>query len=250
MGIARMQTKRLKQAADALNTVGWFVPPYVGVGLIETVARAITSAQGQFTEDDLETILASIYSPDRLAAMVTSRYPQMPVIDLYQETISEAIAAHFSGFRHVAVGGLMPVVEGIGRELARQRGLKAKGAVKTVFGDLLEEAKSDVVNRRIGATQEILDMLDAFLHFLKEYFFKDSKLYSLLDKTNRHGILHGAYKDADYGRPINFYKTISAIDILTFVSMLKTTKMSGFAPSQTPESNALAERYRRLEQLP
>jgi hypothetical protein len=31
--------------------------------------------------------------------------------------------------------------------------------------------------------------------------------------------------------------------------MLKTTKMSGFAPSQTPESNALAERYRRLEQL-
>jgi len=93
-------------------------------------------------------------------------------------------------------------------------------------------------------------MLDAFLHFLKEYFFKDSQLYSLLDKTNRNGILHGAYKDVDYGRPINFYKTISAIDILTFVSMLKTTKMSGFAPSQTPESNALAERYRRLEQLP
>jgi hypothetical protein len=74
-------------------------------------------------------------------------------------------------------------------------------------------------------------------------------MYSLLDKTNRNGILHGAYKDADYGRPINFYKTISAIDILTFVSMLKTTKMSGFAPSQTPESNALAARYRRLQQI-
>jgi hypothetical protein len=146
----------------------------------------------------------------------------MPVIDLYQETISEAIAAHFSGFRHVAVGGLIPVVEGVGRELARQRGLKADGAIKAVFGDLLEEAKGDVKNRKIGATQEILDMLDAFLHFLREYFFKDSQLYSLLDKTNRHGILHGAYKDADYGRPINFYKTISAIDILTFVSMLKT----------------------------
>jgi len=36
---------------------------------------------------------------------------------------------------------------------------------------------------------------------------------------------------------------------LTFVSMLKTTKMSGFAPSQTPESNALAARYRRLQQI-
>lgn len=248
MGITRMQTKQLKQAADVLNTVGWFVPPYVGVGLIETVAHGIMSAQGQFTEDDLETILASIYSPDRLAAMVINRYHRMPVIELYQETISEAIAAHFSGFRHVAVGGLIPAVEGIGRELARQRGLKADGAIKAVFDDLLKEANSDVVNRRVGAIQEIVDMLDAFLHFLKEYFFKDSRLYWLLDKTNRHGILHGAYKDADYGRPINFYKTISAIDILTFVSMLKTTKMSGFAPSQTSESNALAEHYRRLQQ--
>jgi hypothetical protein len=167
-----MHTKQLKQAADVLNKVGWFVPPYVGVGLIETVARAITSAQKQYTEDDLEAILASIYGPDRLASMVTSRYPQMPVIDLYQETISEAIAAHFSGFRHVAVGGLIPVVEGVGRELARQRGLKADGAIKAVFGDLLEEAKGDVENRKIGATQEILDMLDAFLHFLREYFFQ------------------------------------------------------------------------------
>jgi hypothetical protein len=105
-----------------------------------------------------------------------------------------------------------------------------------------------VVQRRIGATQEIVDMLDAFLHFLREYFFRDSQLYPLLDKTNRHGILHGAYKDADYGRPMNFYKAISAVDILTFVSMLQTAKMSGFAPDLTAESRALEERYRQLEQ--
>jgi hypothetical protein len=155
--------------------------------------------------------------------------------------------AHFSGLRHVAVGGLIPVVEGIGRELARQRGLKSDGGIKTVFSDLFAQAKDDVVTRKIGATQEIVDVLDAFLHFLKEYFFKDSQLYPLLDKTNRHGILHGAYKDADYGRPINFYKAISAVDILTFVSMLQTTKMSGFVPNWTDASRALAERYRQLQ---
>jgi hypothetical protein len=49
------------------------------------------------------------------------------VVNLYQETIAEAILAHFSGLRHVAVGGLILVVEGIGRELARQRGLTADG---------------------------------------------------------------------------------------------------------------------------
>jgi hypothetical protein len=84
----------------------------------------------------------------------------------------------------VAVGGLIPVVEGIGREMARQRGMKSDGGIKTVFRDLFTQAKDDVVQRRIGATQEIVDMLDAFLHFLREYFFKDSQLYPLLDKTS------------------------------------------------------------------
>ncbi|MES2390915.1 MAG: hypothetical protein V4555_04695 [Acidobacteriota bacterium] len=243
-----MRTHSLQPAADVLKSVGWFVPPYVSVGLLETVAQNITQAQGQFTVDDLERVLAFIYTPDRLSSMVVSRYPQIPVVELYQETIAEAILAHFSGLRHVAVGGLIPVVEGIGREMARRRGLKSDGGIKTVFRDLFTQAKDDVVQRRIGATQEIVDMLDAFLHFLKEYFFKDSQLYPLLDKTNRHGILHGAYKDGDYGRPINFYKTISAVDILTFVSMLQTTKMSGFAPDLTAESRTLAERYRQLQQ--
>jgi hypothetical protein len=118
--------------------------------------------------------------------------------------------------------------------------------VKVVFRDLLMNAKDDALSRNIGATQEIVDMLDAFLHFLKEYFFQDSRLYPLLDKTNRPGVLHGAYRDADYGKPIN----ISAIDILTFVSMLKTQKMSGFAPSETVESKALAERYRLMQSAP
>ena len=243
-----MQRNPLKPVADVLKSVGWFVPPYVSVGLLETIAHTITQAQGNFTEDDLERVLGFIYTPDRLSSMAVSRYPQIPVVDLYQKTIAEAIWAHFSGLRHVAVGGLIPVVEGIGREMARQRGMKSDGGIKTVFRDLFTQAKDDVVQRRIGATQEIVDMLDAFLHFLREYFFKDSQLYPLLDKTNRHGILHGAYKDADYGRPMNFYKAISAVDILTFVSMLQTAKRSGFAPDLTSESRALAERYRQLEQ--
>jgi hypothetical protein len=244
-----MKKQSLQTVADALTGVGWFVPPYISVGLLETVSDRIVQAQGKFSEDDLERVLAFIYTPDRMSSMVVSRYPQYPVVSLYQETIAEAITAHFSGLRHVAVGGLMPVVEGIGRGLARQRGLKSDARVKTVFEELLTHARNDVVRRNIGATQEIADMLDAFLHFLKKYFFEDSRLYPLLDKTNRHGILHGAYKDADYGRPVNFYKAISAVDILTFVSMLQTAKMSGFAPDRTTESSALAERYLQLEEL-
>ena len=245
-----MRRNSLQPVADVLKSVGWFVPPYVSVGLLETIAHAITQAQGNFNEENLERVLGFIYTPDRLSSMALYRYPNVPVVDLYERTISEAIWAHYSGLRHVAVGGLIPVVEGIGREMARQRGIRSDGGIKMVFRDLFTQAQNDVVQRRIGATQEIVDMLDAFLHFLKEYFFKDSQLYPLFDKTNRHGIVHGAYKDADYGRPINFYKAISAVDILTFVSMLQAAKMSGFAPELTAESRELAERYRQLEQAP
>jgi hypothetical protein len=31
--------------------------------------------------------------------------------------------------------------------------------------------------------------------FCKSYFFEDAAVYPLLDKTNRHGILHGAYRE-------------------------------------------------------
>lgn len=156
---------------------------------------------GRFAEEDLERILARLYTPYRMASMVVSRYPIMPVIELYRETIAEAVYAHYAGLRHVSVGGLLPVIEGIGRELARHRRLNADGYRKSVFERLPSDAKEDVVQRRIGAIQEIVDMLDAFLTFLKHYFFEDSRLYPLLDGTNRHGILHGAHKDADYGRP-------------------------------------------------
>jgi hypothetical protein len=89
-----MQRNPLKPVADVLKSVGWFVPPYVSVGLLETIAHTITQAQGNFTEDDLERMLGFIYTPDRLSSMVVSRYPQIPVVDLYQKTIAEAIWAH------------------------------------------------------------------------------------------------------------------------------------------------------------
>ena len=60
-------------------------------------------------------------------------------------------------------------------------------------------------------------MLDSFVCFIKDYFFfSSSQGYPLADKTNRNGIAHGAYTDAEYGRPISFYKTIAAVDFLTF----------------------------------
>jgi hypothetical protein len=51
--------------------------------------------------------------------------------------------------------------------------------------------------------------------------------------------LHGDYTDADYGLPINFYKTIAAVDFLCFVCSL-TSPLPSLAPSPTDRSKALA----------
>jgi hypothetical protein len=244
--IYRFRPRDLSVIKGKLNSVGWFMPPYVTVGFLEMVAQCVEQAAGQFTQDDLEEVLAAVYGPRRLASMVLNRYPQVPVIALYAQTIAEAVMAHFIGLHHIAVGGLVPVIEGAGRRLADERGLAKDGGTKEVFRSLAGFAKKDVTERSIGATSEIVEMLDSFSRFIEDYFYTSSQTYPLVDGTNRHGIAHGAYTDAEYGRPLNFYKTIAAIDFLTFISSLKTATMSGFVPDDTPESSSLAERYVRM----
>ncbi len=238
---------RYDDIVRAMRSVGWFMPPYGNQGRLDIVSREINNANGQFEEFEIERVLGFFYTPDRLASMAINMYAQIPVVDLYKRTIAESIAAHFSGLHHVAVAGLMPVIEGAGRELARTKNLRHEGSVKAVFIELITNAKEDAWARKIGNTKEIDDMLTGALDFLTKYFFENSALYPLLDKTNRHGVLHGAYRDSDYGRPLNFYKTIGAVDILTFISMLQTNKMIGFVPEHTTDSKALAERYCELK---
>jgi hypothetical protein len=240
------RTGRYDDVVRAMASIGWFMPPYGNQGRLDVVSREINNANSRIDECEIERVLGFFYTPDRLASMALNMYAHMPVIDLYKRTIVESAAAHFCNLPHVAVAGLMPVVEGAGRDLARMRGLKHEASVKAVFIELINDAKEDAWARRIGNTKEIDDMLTGCCDFLTKYFFENSSLYPLLDKTNRHGVLHGTYPDSDYGRPINFYKTISAVDILTFISMLQTTKMTGFVPEHTTESGALAERYRGL----
>jgi hypothetical protein len=238
-----MQSRNLCDVRDRLNSVGWFVPPYFSSSLVDLVALTIARRNGDFTQDDLENVLARVYDPERLASMVLNRYPQVPVITLFAQIISEATMAHFLGLHHVAVGGLIPVIEGAGRRLAKERGINGDKPIKSVFKKLAGYAKKDVIARRIGATDEIVNMLDSFLCFIEHYFFSNSADYPLTDGANRNGVAHGAYTDAEYGSPLSFYKTIAAVDFLTFISSLKTSKMSGFVPNHTSESKALAARY-------
>ena len=211
------------------------------MGRIGELAGKIGQANGSVSQDLLEIELAKSYEPLGLAAMVVHRYPAVPVIQDYQATIAEAVEAHFCGLHHVAVVGLAPVVEGAGRRLAQQRGIERKH-IKDVFLALTEACKED----RVGAVEEVDSMMDSFLVFARTYFFAKSEAYPFADGTNRHGIAHGAFSDQDYGRPLNFFKTIAAIDFLTFIASLKAS-VSWFAPDITEVSLCRASYYSMLQ---
>jgi hypothetical protein len=140
----QVRAGRYDDVVKAMKTIGWFMPPYGNQGRLDGISRQINKvAPNPFDEVEVERVLGDFYTPDRMGAMVIHMYPQIPVIDLYQKTIAESVFAHFCRLHHVAVTGLMPVVEGAGRALARKRGTKHEGSVKAVFVELITNAKED-----------------------------------------------------------------------------------------------------------
>jgi hypothetical protein len=233
----------LEDHKKALNAVGWFIPPYLQLGFLTQIKDAIDN--GAITDPhQLETVLSQAYSPLHLAAMVQERYAVTPIVNEYHEIIAEAVEAHFSGLGHVAVSGLLPVIEGAARKLADNRGIPAddKTPVKTVFETLAEDCKREAVQRQIGDVAEISTMMDSFVEFTNKYLYVKSSNYPLADMMNRHGMLHGAFTDGDYGRPINFYKAIAALDILCIISAFRAN-VSWMAPDTTPRSVRLSAYY-------
>ncbi len=99
-----------------------------------------------------------------------------------------------------------------------------------------------------GHPGEVESMMNSFSWFAKNVLFADSATHGFLDNTNRHGMAHGIYRDADYGRPINFYKIMAAVEFLTFVSSF-TANVSWFAPGPTEQSNKLAAYYLLLGKI-
>jgi hypothetical protein len=228
---------------EKFNSVGWFIPPYVTMGYLGKIAGDISESN----EQNLEQLLSKIYSPAHLAAMVLYRYPTVPHVSEYKAIIAESIDAHFLGLHHVSASGLIPAIEGIGRKILESKGLSEK-FIKNVFSTLAEHCKDDVITRGIGAVSEIVAMLDSFVYFTKNNLYVTSSSYPNEDNTNRHGILHGAFSDLDYGTPINFYKALGAIEALCFIVSIDEP-ISFFAPDETVESNKLALKYVFLGQF-
>jgi len=120
--------------------------------------------------------------------------------------------------------------------------------MRTIINNLANDCKAEVIEKNIGAINEIIAMMDSFVVFAEKYLYADWGDYPLDDSTNRHGPLHGFFGDADYGNPINFYKVIAAVDFLCMIAAIRA-RISWMAPTPTPASQGLAEFYRAVHVL-
>jgi hypothetical protein len=157
-----MSAHNLDIYREAFNGVGWFIPPYVPMGFLSRMVSRIGNNSGAMSQDDLEGFLALIYSEENLAVMVTERFHKVPFVCDYKTIISEAIAAHFMRLDHIAVAGLLPCIEGIGRKLADSRSVPVT-SITSVFVNLAEDCKTQVTTYNIGAVGEIVSD-DGFVH--------------------------------------------------------------------------------------
>ena len=230
----------LQPYETAFASVGWFIPPYAQMGFLSDMAKRISDSSGAYSQASLEADLARLHDPYSMAAMVLHRYPRTPGISDYKKIIAEAVEAHFAGLDKVAVSGLLPVVEGAGKKLAGINSISIvkTGSVSEILKNLAENFKRETRSKSIGDVDEIESMMDSFISFIRDHLFINSNLYTLDDKTNRHGILHGSYSDNDFGMPRNFYKVISAIDFLAFIGSIHAN-VSWLAPAPTPDSMRL-----------
>jgi len=240
--LSRVNMGSLGFFEEVFGKHGLIIPVYSDFGILEEICQELVEVENP-SDENVGRILSAVYNPNHLAAMVLTRYPNVPIVSEYQMSIAESIEAHFLGLGHVAVAGLMPVVEGVGRLLYEQRGLgsrRGNGIVKR-FEKLVSFAICEVNEKKTGDYAEVESMLNSFQTFLKTCFYSDSGSYPLADKTNRNGVTHGDYTDKEFGSPLNFYKTLSAVDMLCLISSFQV-----FPPKQTTESKALAMYYQSM----
>ena len=214
--------------------IGWFIPPYVTMGDMDNILGANIKGDANLTQSELENILSSIYSGNHLSSLFVEKYSDTPFIKDYITILQNGIEAHFLGLHYSAVATLIPVIEGVARKLAVKRGVHHQH-VKQTIRNICESCKDEVVERKLGAYEEVESMIESFEYFVVNNLYSNSSSYPHEDNTNRNGIAHGSFADSDYGTPINLYKTIAAINSLCFLSAIDAG-LSWFPPNHSEAS--------------
>lgn len=66
--------------AISLDEIGWFIPPYINMGQLESILDA-TKNNGENEHNALKNILSSVYSIENISAIFTEKYTVTPLCE-------------------------------------------------------------------------------------------------------------------------------------------------------------------------
>ncbi len=247
MSNANLNKELPEWLAKAFKKVDWPIPPYLTIGFLSRLAKDIEDAAPDLRSEIMRRHVAQAYSPEYLATMLLERYSKIALVQDFKPQIDESIKAFFSGYKYVAVTGLIPVVEGIIRKVAVMRGRNVGHGTDRINGELQAFVEEELNSPNVYGERVVL--LEAFRDFIKDRFLHSTDGFDGLDEFNRHGILHGIFEK--FGEDTNFFRLITLLDLLCFsiglFSIGQTEGVSMFAPSPTADSSKLAARYIHLQ---
>jgi hypothetical protein len=228
--------------ASAFKQVDWPIPPYLTLGFLGPLAKAINDAPEDEKLAIMREKLAGAYTAQYLAAMYLDRYSRISYVKDFSRQIDESIRTYFCGYTFNAVTGLLPVIEGIIRKMAAGQNRDIGQGTKRLNDEL--HALVDRELQSPAGYGERLVLLEAFRDFVRDRLLQNTDRYVGLNEFNRHGILHGIFED--FGQAVNFLRLITLLDLLCFSIGLIGGGVSMFAPAPTPESTKLAAVYATL----
>jgi hypothetical protein len=228
--------------ASAFKQVDWPIPPYLNLGFLSQLAKAIKEAPQDAKLVIMREELAGAYTADYLAGMYLDRYSRIPYVKDFARQIDESIRTYFCGYTFNAITGLLPVIEGIIRKMAAGQNRDVGQGTKRLNDEL--QALVDRELQSPAGYGERLVVLESFRNFVRDRLLQNTARYVGLNEFNRHGILHGIFED--FGQAVNFLRLITLLDLLCFSIGLIGGGVSMFAPAATPESSRLAAVYATL----
>lgn len=236
------------------TSVGWFHPAYITNRAVGLLRQALVRVAPDNREEALSSELSTIYSPEHIASMLLDRYPQLPDIANYVPLIREAAEVFYGHHHRAAVACLVPVVEGVLSQMLT----RFHGPADETGADLLRRVIDAECNRatermlyrdlwvpREYKTRTFLEQFDEYIYMLATFedfgtrhLFERTSKFRSTQQLNRHGILHGQF--TDFGKPGNFYRLWSILDLLAFAMTFSTNNVSVLAPNISQRAAKLA----------